>query len=361
MAQQDIQPTGFDEWLFRNEIRIPRSLREKLFQYHLDSVNVLTALKAANDIDGALQLLNLDVIQKAIFTAITNKVGVSVSDNSTSNEGAHSKSITPQLLSLKDNNDGTVDIKVKLIEAEMGTALKRALRLEWADDEKALDIGSKTGINLGSNDMELNTEHELKNIAVKSNADVFRLSMIWKRIGNIKPLALRVEKWDLNHKGDVISVNDNTIKHVGTGNAWRSIYGTVECKAPYIYHWKFRIKTYGVYFMFGVEKVGNNYGLEQTHVGTKGAAYYSAGDTVYCYHTQDGNNISGDYGSKRLNKNGGELDMYLDLSCFEVRFETNGQDVGYKIQNLSEENYRMVTSPYTPGTRLELVQFDCSQ
>eukprot|EP01083_Nonionella_stella_P105244 302630_1 len=366
MAQQDIQPTAFDEWLFQNGIRISRSLREKLFHHHLDSVDVLTELKAANDIESALQLLNLDVIQKAIFSAIIRKVPVLVSHNSLSNEGAQHngtqpKSITPQLLSLKDNNDGTVDIKVKLVEAEVDPALKGSLRLEWADDEKALDMGSKTGINLGSNDMELNTEHELKNIAVKSNADVFRLSMIWKRIGNIKPLALRVEKWDLNHKGDVISVNDNTIKHVGTGNAWRSIYGTVECKAPYIYHWKFRIKTYGVHFMFGVEKVGNNYGLEQTYAGAKGAVYYSYDDTTYIYHTQDGNHITGDYGSKRLNKNGGELDMYLDLSCFEVRFETNGQDVGYKIQNLSEENYRMVTSPYTPGTRLELVQFDCSQ
>eukprot|EP01083_Nonionella_stella_P239340 837752_1 len=359
MAQQDIQPTAFDEWLCQNGIRIPRSLREKLFHHHLDSVDVLTALKASNHVEGALQILNLDVIQEAIFTAITNKIRVAVSHNSPSNEGAQSKSITPQLLSLKDNNDGTVDIKVKLVETDAESALKGALRLEWADDEKTLDIGSKTGINLGSNDMELNTEHELKNVAVKSNADVFRL--IWRRIGNIKPLTLRVEKWDVNHKGDVISVDDNTIKQGGSGDAWRSIYGTIECKPPYIYHWKFRIKTYGVHFMFGVEKVGNNYGLEQTHVGTKGAAYYSAGDTVYLYPTQDGNNISGDYGSKRLNKNGGELDMYLDLSCFELRFETNGQDVGYKIQNLSEENYRMVTSPYTPGTRIELVQFDCSQ
>eukprot|EP01083_Nonionella_stella_P059096 154657_1 len=117
-----------------------------------------------------------------------------------------------------------------------------------------------------------------------------------------------------------------------------SIYGTVECKPPYIYHWKFRIKTYKYYLMFGVEKVGNNYGLEQTYAGARGAVYYSRVDTAYIYHTQDGNKITGDYGSKRLNKNGGELDMYLDLSCFEIRFETNRQDVGYKIQNLSEEN-----------------------
>eukprot|EP01083_Nonionella_stella_P105243 302629_1 len=168
MAQQDIQPTAFDEWLCQNEIRIPRSLREKLFHHHLDSVDVLTALKASNHVEGALQILNLDVIQEAIFTAITNKIRVAVSHNSPSNEGAQSKSITPQLLSLKDNNDGTVDIKVKLVEAEVDPALKGSLRLEWADDEKALDIGSKTGINLGSNDMELNTEHELKNIAVET-------------------------------------------------------------------------------------------------------------------------------------------------------------------------------------------------
>eukprot|EP01084_Bolivina_argentea_P131009 231267_1 len=324
MAEQKTQQneSAFDKWLFRNGIRISPSLKDKLTNNHLDSVDVLQELKAMNGLTEASRIMNLNIIEKSVFSVIIRKI--QVVDNISSKIVA----ITPSFISAKDNKNGTVDLKLKLIQSPLKNDGNNQLTLEWAEDEKCFS-GAEAGIVVNLNNIDIDTIQEIKNIPTKFNANALRL--VWRNYGNVKPLKLRCEKWDAKHCANIISVSGDIIKHCGSKDEWCSIYGTIICKYGFEYHWKFKVKTYKHYFMFGIEKVTNQYGLENSYAGAKGVVYYSRPEITYIYPTQNGKSFKGDYGCKRMNHNGGELDMYLDLKNWELRFETDGVDVGYKI------------------------------
>eukprot|EP00484_Ammonia_sp_Unknown_P028623 CAMPEP_0197038026 /NCGR_PEP_ID=MMETSP1384-20130603/15082_1 /TAXON_ID=29189 /ORGANISM="Ammonia sp." /LENGTH=367 /DNA_ID=CAMNT_0042468417 /DNA_START=35 /DNA_END=1136 /DNA_ORIENTATION=+ len=350
---------GFDAWLTSNGIRVPDALKQKMHEKYLDSVDVLTQLKQmnGNELSEVMAELKLTVIEKAIFNAILAKL--EASEGAASQSGSASTSymvIVPEIISITDNKNGAVNIKWKLAQQAVDKNVKNRVKLEWAEDEKALDFDYTNDQIIEINKLDLNTVYETNNIAVNNiNANIFRLK--WRNFSNAKELKIETDRWDTNSKGQHIEVDGTVIKHKAT-TAWNSVYGQVVCKAPYTYHWRFRIKAFSAHFMFGVARVSNGDSCKATYLGTKEKGYYAAytnADTAYVY--DGGNNYQGEYGMKRFNKNGCVLDMYLDLKQHTLRFETGGQDTGVTIPNLPEEEYRMIVSLYNQQ-QIELIAFN---
>eukprot|EP01083_Nonionella_stella_P111128 325831_1 len=344
----------FNDWLFRNGIRIPESLHNKMKAQYIDSVDVLAQLKkmGGNKMADVLQQLQLNTIEEAIFNVILSKLG----GDSAPGECPQVMMLAPQIISISDNKNGSVNVKWKLSPQPLDNNHKNRLKLEWADDEKALDMDHTNDEIIDTNNIELDVVHQVNNVRVHNiNANVFRLK--WRNFSNAKVLQIETDRWDANHKGQHIEVDGNVIKHTAT-TSWNSIYGQVLCKAPFTYHWKFRVKNHAIYFMFGVAQAVNEYKCKDTYLGATQVGYYAAYNTKDIAYIYDKNgNVTGQYGMQRFNTNGCVLDMYLDLKNYQLKFETNGEDIGHTIKNLGEVDYRMIVSLYNKQV-IELVAFD---
>eukprot|EP01084_Bolivina_argentea_P068471 124641_1 len=352
MAEQ--KTSAFDDWLFRNGIHIPPTLKEKLETKYIASAEVLSQIKKIGD-DSMTQViteLKLNIYEKAVFNVILSKL-----DGETGGLQSHDHimTIVPQIIDISDNKNGTVNIKWKLSQKPLYKDSENRLKLEWAEDEKALQFDNTNDQIIRMNKIDLESVHETKNVLVPNlTASIFRLK--WRNFSNTKAIKIETDLWDTNNKGELIQIlNDNIIKHTAASK-WSSVYGKVVCKTGYKYHWQFKIKTFAIHFMFGVAKVSNGFACKDTYLGTKEVGYYAAygnANTAYVYQS----GASGEYGMKRFNKNGCVLDMYLDLTNYKLSFKTGGQDTGVVIDNLSQEDYRMIVSLYN-GQQIELVAFD---
>merc|ERR1712087_366167 len=177
-------------------------------------------------------------------------------------------------------------------------------------------------------------------------------------LSNNKRMTIATDRWHTTMKGPSIAIRESVVEHTAT-NTWNSVYGQVVCTAPYTYHWRFKIKAFAVYFMFGVAKVSAGDALKSSYVGNGENAYYAAynnAETAYVYD-KTGGCRQGQYGMERFNKNGCTLDMYLDLKQYQLSFKTGGEDTGVVIKNLKQEDYRMVIAMYNKQ-QIELVAFD---
>lgn len=111
--------------------------------------------------------------------------------------------------------------------------------------------------------------------------------------------------------------------------------------------------------MFTAVTVSQGYKNKDTCISSGySPVYYHHDNTTYLYNSYRGNSVEGEYGFKRLAKNGGILDMYLDLKNYKLSYKTGGQDIGYCFDNLPQENYRMVVTLHNNQQQIELIAFD---
>ena len=301
--------------------------------------------------------LQLGAIEKAIFNVILSKVGGSEGSSSTGqNVSGQIMTIVPEILSISDNKNGAVNIKWKLVQKALDKDIKNQLKLEWAEDEKALDFDYTNDQIIDLNRIDLNVVHESNNVSVKNiNANKFRLK--WRNFSAVKTLKLESDRWDADNKGKHIQIDGNIIKHTAT-TAWSTAYGQVICKAPFTYHWQFKIKSFAVHMMFSVVRFDDGYKQKDTYLGNgHSPVYYHQSGNTHFYNHYRGSDVSGDYGYNRFAKNGAVLDMYLDLKDYKLTYKTGGQDIGYSFDNLPQENYRMAVSLYNKQ-QIELIAFD---
>ena len=339
-----------NSWARHHGIEIPPSLQEKMDAKYIGSIAVLSELVKMGK-DSLLKVtdgLELDLIEKAIFNAMLSKLA----------QGQPPiMSITPEIISITDNKNGAVNIQWKLLSNAFEGDITNQLRLEWAEDDNGMRFDHTKGKFMDSdNQIELETIYETSNILIHDvNANLFRLN--WCSVSNTKDINMKTENWDSIYKGKHISVQGNVIQHTAE-DSWCGIYGQVVCKSPYIYHWKFKLKAFADNFMFGVSRMSNKYRARNGHPGKDNIGYsVLSRDTVYVYNTGNHQDFVGKYGIQRFNKNGCELDMYLDLTNYKLSFKTGGQDTGVVIQDLAQENYRMIVSLYNKQ-QIELVAFD---
>eukprot|EP01084_Bolivina_argentea_P116182 206480_1 len=349
---------SFNDWLFRNEITIPPSLQKKLKDKFIASIDVLHQLKKMGDhtVNEILADLQLNTIETAIFNVILSKLDGNTKSNVCVQSQNQTMNIVPEIVSITDNKNGAINIKWKLKAVPFNTETTNRLKLEWVTEEQEFDFDYTNDRVIETYKFDLETVHETKNIIINNmNANIFRLK--WRSFSNTKTIKIESDRWDSVNKGQYIRVDNNIIQHIAT-NLWSSVYGQVICKHPYTYHWKFKIKSFALYFMFGVARVSNGYRCTNTYLGTIEKGYYAAyqnSNNVQIYNT--GNDFVGQYGMQRFNKNGDTLDMYLDLTNYKLSFETGGEYSGVTIENLPQEKYRMIVSLYNKQ-HIELVAFD---
>jgi len=188
------------------------------------------------------------------------------------------------------------------------------------------------------------------------NAYIFRIKLC--SLSNTKRMTIVTDRWHTSMKGPHISIRESVVEHTAV-NKWDSVYGQVVCSAPYTFHWRFKIKAFAIYFMFGVAEVSAGDALKETHLGSACNGYYAAHNNATKAHVYDKTkgNYGGEYGMSRFNKNGCTIDMVLDLKQYQLSFKTGGEDTGVVIKDLKQEDYRMVISLYNKQ-QIELVAFD---
>ena len=278
--------------------------------------------------------LKLNLIEEAVFEVILSKVDAKQGGaEECSTLSTQILTISPEIVALTDNKNGGINIKWKLKTQRVNLDGENRLQLEYAVNEQELDFGHGNSKSIDFHNIDLNSEYETRNVVIDNiNANIFRLK--WNNFGNIKELKIETDLWDQNHKGQHIQVHGNVIRHTAT-TTWSSIYGRVLCKAPYTYHWRFKIKAFAIYFMFGISRESDNYSVVNSYLGATNNAfgYYAANSNnnqAHVYHL----GANGQFGMQRFNKNGCVLDMYLDLKNYKLSFKTGGQDTGVVIDDL---------------------------
>ena len=351
-----------NSWARHHGIEIPPSLKEKMDAKYIGSIAVLSELVKIGEhsLSKVMEELELDIIEKAIFNAMLSKLAQGHNDDTCKCLQPPIMSINPEIISVTDNENGSVNIKWKLLSRIFEGDMTNRLKLEWAKDQKEMHWDGKlidglSKMELG-NQIELDTIYRISNIFIHDvNANLFRLN--WCSVSDTKDINMKTENWDSIYKGKHIFVQGNVIQHTAE-DSWCGIYGKVVCKSPYTYHWQIKLNAFADNFMFGVSRMSNKYRARNGHPGKDNIGYrVLSRDTVYVYNTGNHQDFVGKYGIQRFNKNGCELDMYLDLTNYKLSFKTGGQDTGVVIQDLIQENYRMIVSLYNKQ-QIELVAFD---